>query len=386
MQGERDEVIKVGVIGAGNIAEFVHIPGYQKCSNAEVVAICDSLKERAAAFAREFGIKEIYTDYKEMLNQKELDAVSICTPTYLHYPIVMEAIKKGKHILCEKPMGMNYTEVQEMYEAAKKAKLKNMVAYTYRFVPAIRYAKYLIENGYIGKVRQFRSLYLFGGEGLGWWGWRSDAREGGPGGVLFDLGSHLIDFARYLVGEIKEVCGYGKIFEKEKKVPNTGEIRKADTFDACAFLAEFVNGATGAFETSWVASGRRSGERIGKADYQHIEINGTKGTIIYYLKKPNELQISSGNLLFENDQIVTIPVPENFLKLSGTARDIKADESVIGFRYDQAFAFIKGIVRNEEVTPGFYDGLICQKVLDAVLISVKEKRWVKVERGAVELF
>ncbi len=152
-----------------------------------------------------------------------------------------------------------------------------------------------------------------------------------------------------------------------------------DILNACAFLAEFVDGATGVFGMSAVASGWRSGERIGKADYQHIEINGTNGTIIYHLKKPNELQVSSGDLLFENDQVVTIPVPENFLKLSDSPGDVKADEPVVGFRYDQAFAFIDGIAKNKEVTPDFYDGLICQRVLDAVLISIKEKKWVKIK-------
>jgi len=379
MQKNNSRMIKVGIIGAGRIAKFVHVPGYRKCTNAEVIAICDVSKEKATIFAKEFGIKKIYTDYKDMLGQEELDAVSICTPIYLHHPMVMEAVKRGKHVLCEKPLGINYTEVQEMYKAVKKAGIKNAVAYTYRFVPAMKYAKYLIKNGYIGKVRQFRSLYLFGGGGPHkiLWNWHSSAKKSGSGGVLFDLGCHLIDFARYLVGEIKEVCGNGRIFEKEKKVPHTGELREVDTLDACAFLADFANGATGVFEMSMVASGRRGGERGGKADYQYVEVNGTKGTIVYRLKRPNELQVSSGDLLFENDQIVTIPVPENFLKVSGSPRDIKTDEPVVGFRYDQAFTFINGIVEDEEVSPGFYDGLVCQKVLDGVLRSIEEKKWVK---------
>lgn len=379
MQKCEAEVVKVGIVGAGGIASFVHIPGYQKCNNTEIVAICDSSKERAKEVAEEFGIKKVYTDYREMLDREELDAVSVSTPNNLHYPIVMEAIKRGKHILCEKPLGMNCTEAQEMYEAVKRAKLKNMVAYTYRFVPAIRYAKYLIEKGYIGKVRQFRVQYLFGGGGIDFWNWRWSIKEGGPGGILFDLGSHLIDFARYLVDEVEEVCGYGKIFVKRKKIAGAEKFREADAPDACAFLATFNKGAMGVFEMSWVASGRRSGRTLGKADYQYLEINGTKGTIVYNLQKPNELQLSSGNLLFENDQIVTIPVPENFLRLPNSPRDVKADEPVIGFRYDQIFTFINGIVKDEEIIPSFYDGLACQKVLDAVLMSIKEKKWVKIK-------
>lgn len=374
-----EKIIRVGIIGCGMIAKILHIPAYQKC-NVDIKAVCDVSKEIAQAIVEEFGIKKVkvFDDYKKMLEMEELDAISICTANNSHYSIAMEAIKRKKHILCEKPLAMSCRQASQMYKTAKERELITMVAFTYRFVPAVRFMKHLIDNGFIGEILCFDASYL---EWIkkGYLNWRFQKDIAGSG-ALADIGSHIVDLARYLVGEIESVVGMGKTRIKERPLSDDpDQMGKVDVDDEVSFLCKFENGATGSFRVSRVAIGRGAGWN----EHQSIELNGSKGTIIYSLQSPYELKVCSGKLLEEYHQIVSIPVPkvpDYFLKIPGSPRDIynRREEywQIRGCGVDQVFTFIQGIKKSRKVKPDFYDGMKVQEILDGILKSIDERRWI----------
>ncbi len=217
------DTIRVGLIGCGSITEFIHIPGLLLCPNVEIAAACDSMEEAAKQTAQKYYVPYHTTEYSRVLDDKNIDAVIIATPNYLHKPISMDAIKKGKHILCEKPIGLNQQECREMVEAVKDRGLINVVSFVYRYTPAMRYLKHLVDQKALGEIRHFRANYLQMVPEV-YLGWRSDTNLNGKAGALGDIGIHLIDFARHLVGEITAVSGWTKTFLTSRIQPDYRKI------------------------------------------------------------------------------------------------------------------------------------------------------------------
>ncbi|MEE9400155.1 MAG: Gfo/Idh/MocA family oxidoreductase, partial [Dehalococcoidales bacterium] len=155
------EKIRVGVIGVG-IGTSIHIPGFQACSDIEVTAVCSARQGRAEAAAKKFGIPNVFTDYREMLELDRLDAVAVTSPPHLHYPITIAALEANKHVLCEKPMAMNLEEVKKMYQEAENRKLVHMINHEFRFLPARVRMKELVEEGYLGQLLAVHSSTLYG--------------------------------------------------------------------------------------------------------------------------------------------------------------------------------------------------------------------------------
>lgn len=366
-------LLRIGIIGSGNIARFIHIPGLQRCPGVQVTIACDASAETAEATARAFSVPATTTDYREVISNPDIDAVVIATPNHLHRPISLEALAAGKHVLCEKPLGMNTAECEETAQAARQSKRVHLVSFVYRFVPAMRYLKHLVDSGMFGEIRHFRATYLQRVPDV-WLGWRSQKRLAGSG-ALGDVGSHLIDFAHNLVSEISAVSGWTKTFLPRRRVAGTDRYADCDVDDAAGFLAEFANGATGVFEVSRLVPGRG----IERNDFQYVEVNGTKGSAVYYLYEPFQLQVCPGEP-FDEERLITVQVPRAFLKWPDSPRDIAADAPQVGFRYDQAIAFVQAI-RGIRATrlPDFDDGLRCQAVLDAVLKAANTRRWVAVK-------
>ncbi len=367
----KNKKIQIGIIGAGGISQMVHIPGFQRCQNARVLAVCDESDGIRKNVMKQFDIPIGYSDYRQLLENDDLDAVCIATPNYLHYPIVMEAIKRKKHILCEKPLAMNAKEAAQMAKKAWQARLVTMVAYNYRYVPAIRFLKMLIDRGKIGHIRHIRAFYLQQWTGNGA-SWRTRKKLTGSG-ELGDVGSHLIDFGRFLVGEIDWVFGHAPVVVKQRVDPVTKKVEWPDVDDAAAFLARFKSGATGVFEVTRCAPGRGCGTN----EHQSMEINGEKGSVIYEYQKPNQLLLS----LTPKDQAATrfvpTPVPNAVKKYYGPAvwKAFLANPPV-GFRFKQAEDFVNAVRHKKSLTPNFHDGLVTQKILDAILQSDRTKKAV----------
>ena len=245
--------LNIGMIGYGfmgrahsnayaNVSHFFDLP-YKPV----LKAVCARDASKAQAFASQWGYESIETDWKKLLERKDIDAVDICTPNNLHHEIAIAAAKAGKAILCEKPLAMNVAEGEEMCAAVEKAGVANTVWYNYRRIPAVSFAKQLIDEGKLGRVFHYRANFLQdwtisadlpqGGAGL----WRLDASAAGSG-VTGDLLAHCIDTAIWLNGSIKNVTAMTETFVKERKHTLTGTVEKVTIDDACTFMGPLANG------------------------------------------------------------------------------------------------------------------------------------------------
>ena len=235
--------LRVGVIGCGSISRRRHLPEYALLANVDIVAVCDIVEERAQEMASEYNATA-YTDYKELLKDESIDAISVCLPNYLHAPVSIDALNAGKHVLCEKPMATSREEAEAMIEAAKQNGKKLMIAHNQRFVASHVKAKAILESGELGKVYTFRTTFGHPGpeswsiDGAGSWFFD---KERAFIGALGDLGVHKSDLMRYLLGEIVEV---GALVETNAK-------ENTDVDDNAVTVLKTENGAIGTLTASW---------------------------------------------------------------------------------------------------------------------------------------
>ncbi len=364
--------VGVGVIGLGGISSYVHLPGLQLCPQAEIVALCDSNPDLLRQRAGEYAVAHTFKEYGDLLQHPTVDAVVIATPTIMHAPIALAAVAAGKHVLVEKQLGMTYAETVQMYEAAERAGVRHMTAFTYRFVPAMRYLKHLLDQGTIGQPRHLRIARLMDLPETNL-GWRQQRALAGAGEVG-DMGAHRIDFCHDLIGPIARVMGLTRTFVP-LRAGRDGALMPADVEDFAVFIAEFAEGVgveqgtIASFNLSKVAKGRgRGGQSL-----DELEVYGTGGTLIYHLHRPHEISLGR-----PDGMLKTVRVPRDFLVYPGSSRDPFAGDPTTTFRWDQDFAFIQSIMEGHGGIPTFYDGMRCQAVIDAVLQAARERRWVDV--------
>ena len=355
-------MIGVGIIGSGQIALANHLPGFALCPDTKVVALCDSSSQVLEKASRISGITAIYSDYRQVIARDDVDAVLIATPNYLHSPIALTAIAAGKHVMCEKPIAMNYPEAMAMYRAAEQAKLRHMTAFTYRFVPAMRYMEHLVHSGAIGTPYHFRAQRFqdWGSRNLGW---RQVKMLAGTG-ELGDMLSHRIDYGHLLIGPIKRLVADLRRFIDDRSG------NPSDLDDWVAILADFENTTTGVLESTKLATGRGEGHR----GQDVCEVNGSEGSIVYTTQRPLELRIGKKG----DADIQTVAVPKEFLVYPGSPRDPNAGDPLATFRYDQDFEFIDAIRNQRPCRPSFLDGAKAQAVMDTAITSAEERRWVDV--------
>lgn len=268
--------LRVGVIGCGSIARKRHLPEYRVNEKVEIVAVCDLLAERAAETADEYGAAS-YTDYKELLQHPEIDAVSVCLPNYLHAPVTIAALEAGKHVLCEKPMATSIEEAEAMNLAAKKFGKTLMIAHNQRFVASHQRAKELIDIGEIGKIYSFRTAFGHPGperwsiDGRNSWFFEKDKAFIGAMG---DLGVHKTDLMRYLLGEITEVGSFIDTSAKENTVVDDNAV--------CILKTE--NGVIGTLAASWsyVSGGDNSTIIYGEKAILRLEDDPNYSLIVQY--------------------------------------------------------------------------------------------------------
>ncbi len=352
--------LKIGVIGTG-FGTIVQIPTFQANPDTEVLAVCSARQERAQEAASRFGIPHAFTDYRELVQLPDLDVVTVTTPTYLHYPMVMAALEAGKHVLCEKPFAMNVQEALAMVEKAHTTGLVAMTDFEWRFSPGIVRAKELLQEQYIGEPRLV-NVYMY----VRWrWGktgplpysWRYQKASGG--GTLGSAGSHLIDMVRYLLGDFTGVVGQLHTILHERP-DETGELHPCDADDTFHVSFMLQNGAPGALTGSHHAF---AGGGI------RIEIYGTHGTLLIpTLNDANPPYLLGA--LDGDESLQPLPIPERLLPLDDNLRVSAQLFTKVVERLVQA---IKGEV---EPSPSFEDGLCCQEILDAIRLSHKEERWV----------
>lgn len=250
-----------------------------------LIAICGRSEEAAKEAALRYGYEGYYTDWRQMLKNGRIQLFDNGGPNDTHADPCIEAAKAGMHVLCEKPLARTAPEAAAMLEAVSKAGVKHMVAFNYRFVPAVRQARLLMESGALGRIYHFRAVYLQ--EWLTPYRntprrWRMDKRTAGSG-ALGDLGAHIIDLGRFLVGEPRRVSALTQTFVHERPLPDGRGAGRVDVDDAFVAAVEYESGAIGTLEATRYAAGRQN--------YNCFEINGEKGSLRFNLERLNELEV-----------------------------------------------------------------------------------------------
>jgi predicted dehydrogenase len=369
--GAQQLPIRVAIIGAGAVSDYHHVPGLRLDPRARLVAACDTSAPLLEKRKSDWGIDKVCADPEVICADPEIDAVIIATPNFTHRPIAVAAARAGKHVMCEKPLGLNAGEVRQMYEAARDAGVVHMTAFTYRFAPSMRYLRHLVTSGALGQPRHFRSQRF-----LDWpetsWGWRQYQHLAGAGD-LFDMTIHRIDFAMDLLGPLQQVCGALARFAPRTQTADGKPCEPSDVDDWSSILGEFAGGATGVWEGTTLAKG------YGRGGFGHewAEINGAEGSAVYQLHAPNTILLGRTGKDLEQ-----VAVPREFLKPATSPRDPAAGEPATVFRYDLAWEFISAIVERRAAVPSFFEGLRAQRVADAVIESYHQRRWIDISPEA----
>jgi predicted dehydrogenase len=347
-------------------------------ANVELHTICGRNAAATQAARAQLGWQNYTTDWREIVESPLIDIVDIVTPTFSHAEMAIAAMKNGKHVICEKPMGLNLKECEQMFAAAQKAKIVHMVCHNYRRIPAIALAKKMISEGALGRIYHFRARYAqdrltdpdFPLD------WRLQKETSG-GGVHSDINSHIIDLARYLVGEFEKVCGIVNTFILERPLAESlakgqRKMGKVTAPDSAVFIGWMENGVMANLEATKYALGRRN--RI------EIEINGSKGSLYFDFEDMNKLKFYNGD--DPKDR-------QGFREILVTQRDnIQPYVSHWwppghGIGYEHTFVhtiadFVNACAEGKSVHPTFEDGLKNQRVLTAVEESSQKCKWVKV--------
>lgn len=374
--------LNIGLIGYGFMGR-THSNGYAQASHffsdlaykPVLKAVCGRDQAKLKAFADQWGYESTETDWRKMVERKDIDAIDICTPNNSHCEIALAAAAAGKMILCEKPLAMNAVEGKKMVEAVEKAKVPNIVWYNYRRVPAVAFAKQLITEGKLGKIFHYRANFLQdwtisadlpqGGAGL----WRLDVNAAGSG-VSGDLLAHCIDTALWLNGHIKSLSAMTETFIKERKHVESGKVEKVGIDDACTFMCRFGNGSLGLFESTRYARGH-------KALYT-FEINGEHASIKWDLHDLHRLQYfdhrDQGNLRGWRSIHITDGDHPYMSHWWVPGLQIGYEHTFI----HQVADFIEGLSSGKPASPTFRDAYETQLVLDGILDSAKSGKWVEV--------
>ena len=346
--------------------------------------ICGRNPEQTKAAAQTFGWEESSTNWKQVVRREDIDIVDIASPGNLHHPMVIEAAKAGKHIICEKPLANTAKEAAQMLAAVKKAGVKHMCGFSYRFAPAVATIKKMIAAGELGEIYHFRGAYQ-----QDWIvdpefpiNWRLQKKTAGSG-ALGDIGAHVVDMCHNLVGTVDSVCASMRTFIKQrpavegsatiaaKRSAKSEKMARVDVDDAVSFLATIEGAETMAtFEATRFAPGRRN--------HHAIEVYGSKGSATWNQEDMNVFHYYNGS---DPGRL------QGFRRVHATDPGHPYTEAwwpsahIIGYEHlfvHEIYDFLTTLNRKKVSYPTFEDGLACQKVLDAVSKSAKSRKWESV--------
>jgi predicted dehydrogenase len=377
--------IKVAVIGTGFMGR-VHSEAIRRLGHVEVAAIADATQDLAERFARQIGVERATGDYRTLLEDPEIEAVHVCTPNALHFPISKDFMLAGKHVLCEKPLAVSSAEARELVEIATTQKVANCLNHNLRYYPVVQHIRRIRENGELGEILVVQGTYsqdwlLYDTD----WNWRIEAKDNGPLRVMGDIGSHWMDMVQHLTGlRITSLCADLQVFHKTRKRPKmavetfAGKTLRPedydevpiDTEDFGAVLVRLGDRARGAFTASQVSSGCKN--RL------QMEIYGTKGGVIWNQERPDELWIGQRNA---NNQLI-IKDPSLLAEKARSFADLPGGH---GEGYDDAHKqvfrrFYQTVAdRSAPVDyPTFEDGARMMHILEKVLESSQKRAWVDI--------
>ena len=362
--------VSVGIVGASWWADAMHLPALASHPAARTVAICGRNRDNAKQMANTWAIPQVYTDYNEMIDRADLDAIVISTPNSTHYSIAMKALAKGLHVLCEKPIALTYAQAREMAERAEALDLKTLVPFTYSFMPTARYLKELIDGGYLGRPYHLNMRYYTGFARAGDYLWRFDRKIAGSG-VVGDLGSHFLYLAEWLFGEINAItCRLGHSVLRPPVDPDGKPYDVLD--DSCMLTLEFSSGALGMIHCSALCY-----EDSPFGQTHHMEFHGSAGTLYNFIDWDKIQQVKGARV--GEGMIRELPIPDHIWgkarrdTVHNTYRDMfRAEDFMIR-------GFINGIINDSDLTPNFHHGARIQRLLSAALRSHETERRVEIE-------
>ncbi len=352
-----DRIVKIGIIGCGGIANGKHMPSLKKIKNVQMVAFCDIIEERAVKAAEEYGVEgaKIYTDYKELLKDRDIEVVHVCTPNRSHAFISIDAMEAGKHVMCEKPMAKTYKEAKEMLDASERTGMKLTIGYQSRWRADSLYLKKMCEDGELGEIYYGKAIALRRRAVPTWGVFLNEYEQGG--GPLIDIGTHALDLTLWMMDNYKPKMVVGTTFEKLKNQKDCGNAwgdwdpKKFTVEDAAFGFIVMENGATIMLESSWALNIRNPKEAItmicgteGGADmFDGLNINFIKNGRQCILKP----DLTAGGVAFYDG-------------------DGDEDPSVL-----EARAWLDAVVNDHEPCTKASQALVVTQILEAIYESAK---------------
>jgi predicted dehydrogenase len=364
-----NKTVSVGVVGTSWWADAMYLPAMQDHAYGKVTAICGRNPERARHMAERWHIPKVYTDYNEMIKSGDIQAIIVSTNNDSHYPITMAALEAGLHVLCEKPLAMTYPQTREMADLAAQKGVKNVVPFTYRFMPAARYLKELVEGGYIGKPYHLNLRYYTGYGRSDKYDARFDMDVSGAGSIA-DIGSHFLYIGEWFYGPITAVnCQLGILMQRDPLNPQGKPYRQSD--QTAIVMLTFANGAQGVVMVSTLCY---EGTPFGQT--HHWEFHGSEGTL-YMLNDWNTVQRVTGTRDGEGPA-KEMPIPD---RVWGVARRDTVHNTYRDVFRKQDYMtrqFVTAIAEDRPVSPTFEDGARVQRLIEACVKSNQECGQVEV--------
>ncbi len=362
--------LRIGVLGAGRWANMAHIPGWKRDPRVEVVALCDVEKALAQEMAQRFGIPEHTDDWQGLIARPDIDVIDIVTPSNTHQELAAAAVEAGKHVLSEKPVAHDFRETLRLDAEAKRKGLKTKLGFTFRHTPGVRYAKSLIDQGFVGRPFIFNgyeqnSQWLDPQTPLR----RSQMREDQSMVQVVSLegyGAPIIDIGRWWVGAgYSSVVGTMRNFIPERRVWGSDRLTPMNIDDGDVFVAEFGNGVIGSIQTSFVTIGNFPGVEA--------RIFGDKGAII--CRMVEEFGIAETIKLATPDSVEfkEVEIPRKFYPREGNPKESWRSLFYANLIEDFIDDILDGGDRNQG---NFADGAAVQEVINAVELSIRQRRWV----------
>jgi predicted dehydrogenase len=356
------ERIRLGIIGTSGWTEMMYFNNLTGRDDVEITAICGRTPTPLSQMASKHGIGATFSDYRDMFANGNIDAVVVASPDDQHLAMTLAAIDKGLHVLCEKPLANSAADARRMLDAADRAGIKHMVLFTWRWQPHFQWLKALLESGELGRVYRAQFSFITGFARNDLYQWRHDPAR--ANGVLGDLGSHMIDLGRWYCGEIASVSAALGNSISRAGIPGH---QTGNSNDSAHLALKFANGVLGVVDVTVVS---HTADMLCK---QIVRIEAEKGTVeVEHVFLGEHAGPTIRLLRADEDTIRSVTVPPEYVGRSapGDLLGVYKTEPV------GALGFVRAIRENRRPEPGFDVGVKVQEVVDAAIVSDRERRWI----------